>query len=280
MTFLGKGPTNTHQQEEPFDGCFFWATLWEASWCYIKYPTIPKTTPIFRNPKRTTGYCGVISIEGIVAPLSDIEIMTSITLWVLRISLWIPTIPDKTSGRPQPRPYSTLPCSSSWCSGGGKKKLPVVFFGHWEFSNRSLMDLDGFSIRFRWILDGISLILFTNFWVALSPKTKHASTTFRHAEIKSPMWPLPSVREIPNPTWVKRSEDFCWLRGLWFISTPLKIKLEPKDHLFEKEHHLNHPPPFLAQYNLFLFKKTVVFLHKIENHVRLKWRWISCCLVT
>ena len=23
-------------------------------------------------------------------------------------------------------------------------------------------------------------------------------------------------------------------------------RLEPKNHLFEKEHHLNHPPPFLG----------------------------------
>ena len=57
----------------------FWATLWEGSWCYIKYPTIPKTTPIEQRKKNLVIW--VISIEGILVPPSDIEIIISITLW-------------------------------------------------------------------------------------------------------------------------------------------------------------------------------------------------------
>ena len=143
--------------------------------------------------------------------------MINITLWVLRIM----------------DPHT--PWKNQWPASTQALLDLAVFFklvfrcreGHWEvkFSNRSLMDLDGFSIKFDgfwmvfhwffWILDGTSLIFLQTFE---SPFHQNKTRKTRFNDVppcgtKSPMWPLPSVREIPNPMWVKRSEDFCWLRA-------------------------------------------------------------------
>lgn len=111
--------------------------------------------------------------------------MINTTLWVLRIM--DPNTPwQNPVASTQLRPYSTLPCSSSWCSGGGKKKLPVVFFlgtARWSYPTEVWWILTDFPqnlMDFGWYWYFIDFFLQTFESPFFSPNTKHAKPRQNH----------------------------------------------------------------------------------------------------